>query len=476
MDHYSILDETPSLAEQASVSSSIAAANAVLAMRPEASLWPGTERRNEQDAGQTLSEMARADLDAALQLLADRAQYITGATGAAIALRRGEKLDMLCRASTGSNAPGLGAVLSMDQGVSGECVRTRQPLRCDDVLQDPRVNQKACSQLGIASLVVTPIMSTDTVLGVFELFSGKPRGFGERDLATLVRLSQLAETAIKYATAAQSIPQILEAAMQDEPAPAEKVLAASAPMGSTAAGASSSASPKELSAEIPAAASGTKADSTSKKPLLWSAALQIHAKIQEREDLILSPAPELANLQKCQACGFPVSQGRELCVECEEKKWRGHKIPVKSPSPELPPQGQGPAATVQSISADPTVLVAAASDTSEGAIAQTGAPKVKIEEEAIKESMVKESTIEQSTIEQSTIEQSTIEASTIKEEAISGDSAKGLPTVLSDPALGEGSAPTLALTIESESWFAQNKAIVATIFVIAVIIAIVWLR
>jgi len=48
--------------------------------------------------------------------------------------------------------------------------------------------------------------------------------------------------------------------------------------------------------------------------------------------------------------------------------------------------------------------------------------------------------------------------------------------VLSDPALGEGSAPTLALTIESESWFAQNKAIVATIFVIAVIIAIVWLR
>jgi hypothetical protein len=254
--------------------------------------------------------------------------------------------------------------------------------------------------------------------------------------------------------------------MQDEPAPAEKVLAASAPMGSTAAGASSSASPKELSAEIPAAASGTKADSTSKKPLLWSAALQIHAKIQEREDLILSPAPELANLQKCQACGFPVSQGRELCVECEEKKWRGHKIPVKSPSPELPPQGQGPAATVQSISADPTVLVAAASDTSEGAIAQTGAPKVKIEEEAIKESMVKESTIDQSTIE----------ASTIKEEAISGDSAKGLPTVLSDPALGEGSAPTLALTIESESWFAQNKAIVATIFVIAVIIAIVWLR
>ena len=35
----------------------------------------------------------------------------------------------------------------------------------------------------------------------------------------------------------------------------------------------------------------------------------------------------LRNLQKCKACGFPVSQGRTFCVECEEKKWRGQRLP-----------------------------------------------------------------------------------------------------------------------------------------------------
>src|SRR4029077_7529976 len=26
------------------------------------------------------------------------------------------------------------------------------------------------------------------------------------------------------------------------------------------------------------------------------------------------------------ACGFPVSQGRKFCVECEEKQWRGQRL------------------------------------------------------------------------------------------------------------------------------------------------------
>jgi hypothetical protein len=33
----------------------------------------------------------------------------------------------------------------------------------------------------------------------------------------------------------------------------------------------------------------------------------------------------MRNLQKCKACGFPVSQGRKLCIECEEKEWRGQR-------------------------------------------------------------------------------------------------------------------------------------------------------
>src|SRR3984957_18831076 len=157
----------------------------------------------------SLADMARRDLDAALQLLADRAQYITGASGAAIALRREGKKDMLCRASTGSNAPELGALLSTEFGLSGESVRTRQPLRCDDAERDVRVNRDVCRQLGIASVVVMPVVNDDEVLGVFELFSERVNAFGERDLSAVRRLSEMVETAVRLAQAALNLPEQL---------------------------------------------------------------------------------------------------------------------------------------------------------------------------------------------------------------------------------------------------------------------------
>src|ERR1700678_701519 len=188
----------------ASVSAGIAAANAHL---PELAAAPGP-RFPAEDGGRSLAEIAHSDLDAALQLLAERAQYITGASGAAIALRRGQQKDMLCRATAGSNAPELGALLSMEHGLSGESVRTRQALRCDDAERDPRVNREGCRELGIASVVVMPIISGQQVLGVFELFSGQVRAFGERDISALQRLSEMVETAVKYAGATPVVPEM----------------------------------------------------------------------------------------------------------------------------------------------------------------------------------------------------------------------------------------------------------------------------
>jgi len=171
--------------------------------------------------------MAQRDLDAALQLLADRAQYITGASGAAIALRRDGRNDMLCRASAGLNAPELGALLSTEFGLSGESVRTRQPLRCDDAERDARVNREVCREMGIASVVVMPVVNDDEVLGVFELFSGKANAFGARDVSAIQRLSEMVETAVRLAQATESLPQRLKrqetsAAVETEPARVEE--------------------------------------------------------------------------------------------------------------------------------------------------------------------------------------------------------------------------------------------------------------
>lgn len=335
---------------QASLSAALAAATANASARVPA-----------EQSGGTLAELAQRDLDATLQLLADRAQYITGSTGVAIALRRSGKNDMLCRASTGSNAPELGALLSAEFGLSGESVRTRQVLRCDDIERDERVNREVCRQLGISSVAVMPVVNDDEVFGVFELFSGKVNAFGERDLIALKRLSEMVETAVKLSRAAEQVPEsVLETASVDRPV---------APTASGPAGAKAPAEnlaialeaefvadavlPQEPGAVSPAAevpsqpqagqnqttsiTSGNRtaepfaqkpvlqapAAETLNRPLLWSMALDpmaTAAPTQAGQDEV--PAT-LRNLRKCEVCGFPVSPGRTFCVECEEKKWRG---------------------------------------------------------------------------------------------------------------------------------------------------------
>ena len=307
-----------------------------------------------------MAAMARNDLDAALQLLADRAQYITGANGAAIALRRTGKNDMQCRASSGANVPELGALLSTEFGISGESVRTRKPLRCDDAERDPRVNREGCRQLGIASVVVMPVVNDDEVLGVFELFSGKVNAFGERDLSALQRLSEMVETAVQLARAAEKVPQVSvadvpsvdvaadesddvildegtleedilldEAPAAQDTVPEVKVEALPEPLTVLAASAEAPAvalpvSPSEVAPALPVQAA------LPKKPLFWSVASNPVPDAEKPAEADQSHVPPvLRNLRTCEACGFPVSPGRALCVECEEKRWRGQ---LKRPS------------------------------------------------------------------------------------------------------------------------------------------------
>src|SRR5882724_12435726 len=127
MDTYSILDKKLAQAAPGTASSSPVLSNPALTTAGAApAMARETLRFPAEDGGKSLSEMAQRDLNAALQLLAERAQYITGASGAAIALREDE--EMICRASAGPSAPALGAHLQVNSGLSGESVRTRQIL------------------------------------------------------------------------------------------------------------------------------------------------------------------------------------------------------------------------------------------------------------------------------------------------------------------------------------------------------------
>ena len=117
-----------------------------------------------------------------LNSVASKVGEITGATGVAIALLR--EGAMLCCATSGATAPPLGARLSHDSGISGECVRSGRTLICEDTENDGRVNREAAKQLGIRSMVVVPLARQASIVGIVELFAAHAQAFDPHDVRT----------------------------------------------------------------------------------------------------------------------------------------------------------------------------------------------------------------------------------------------------------------------------------------------------
>ena len=488
-----------------------------------------------EDRGRSLAEMAQRDLDAALQLLTDRAQYITGSSGAAIALRRSGTNDMLCRASTGSNAPELGTLLSTEFGLSGESVRTRRALRCDDAERDARVNHDVCREVGIASVVVMPVVHDDEVLGVFELFSGRAHAFGERDLSALRRLSEMVETAVRLARASEGMTErwknaepaagasagkgaagVMEA--QDSSAVANPDIDSAAISASeinhSKSGKNSAVNdlnlaalnlndlnlndlnqeyPIEVEAEFGPAAKAVVAMTAempnicidaaagipplpantafpppvpAKKPVLWSAPANLSAEAAKSAEADRSHLPAaFRNLRKCEACGFPVSSDRLLCVECEEKKWRGQLKPRAStvatsgsaaaaaPAPERKPTA-GPEASPASFGVAPAAAT--------NLIGKEAATKEK-------DASVKEEKTEPK-IEPKADQNTPNPIQTAAHTAPAQASAPAPSQATAAQAIPANAAPVVVFSAglePSQSWLARNKYVLMAMLVIA---------
>jgi TonB family protein len=142
-------------------------------------------------SGGNLSPVSLADLalEIVLNEIVQQACLATGANGAAVLLERDR--EMVCRASSGSNAPELGARLGSESGLTAECMRTRRVQVCDDAQLDPRVNAEASRCLGVRSVIVLPLLrSSGDLAGVLEVFSARPGAFGARDELTLQVLAR----------------------------------------------------------------------------------------------------------------------------------------------------------------------------------------------------------------------------------------------------------------------------------------------
>ncbi len=304
------------------------------------------------------------ELDSALQLLVERAQYITGATGAALALPEGE--EMVCRASAGSSAPAVGARLQVRSGLTGESIVRRQLLRCDNAEADPRVNLEACRALGIASIVVLPLLRRNGEMrGLFELFSDHPYAFEERVLVAVERMADLTLTALDLAEQRQkSAPAVLPRREAEKPAEASagalpgllpKTLSELSTAGDVAqAFAIPLDGPVNAPLSNPAKPEVSPATVFPAEPPVSSSASD-SAPVAEAVPAPASVPEAMLRVQKCASCGFPVSEGRTLCLDCEKKDSEKRSFEQKQRERELekeereavpgePEQGEMPAA------------------------------------------------------------------------------------------------------------------------------------
>jgi putative methionine-R-sulfoxide reductase with GAF domain len=319
-------------------------ADADLAAKSVPSSASASIRDRAADSDKPKSILDEKELDSALQLLVERAQYITGATGAALALPQGE--EMVCRASAGSSAPAVGARLQVRSGLTGESIARRQLLRCDNAEADPRVNLETCRALGIASIVVLPLMRKNgDVRGLFELFSDHPYAFEERDLIALERMADLTATALDLAEQRQTFtaaPLVKTDGSRQEdgratraPGPeAAAMMTATKAATNPAAAPSGAPAPEVSNKPMEPIVSQNRSEPISVPAIGTPLPETISASVQAAE---VSPVaaipvskaaggvasePELIpeamrRVRKCESCGFPVSEGRTLCLDCE---------------------------------------------------------------------------------------------------------------------------------------------------------------
>ena len=152
-------------------------------------------------------------LDPMLATITDAARQLTGASGAALAMWKDGA--MICRARSGDTAPALGARLSAETGISGECLRTGKIQHCTDTENDPLVDVEVCRSLGLRSIAVLPIQGWRGVNGILEVFSTKPAAFTEQSITFLQQLAALAERARASqphdaSSAARKLPSAIE--------------------------------------------------------------------------------------------------------------------------------------------------------------------------------------------------------------------------------------------------------------------------
>jgi PAS domain S-box-containing protein len=155
------------------------------------------EQRSAIIATQTDIARSELDLSAVLTLIAERAQALTHATGAAIGMVDGDEIAY--RAASGTLASEVGTRLKIAHSLSGWSVQAGETVRCDDLDLDPRVDVEARVRVGARSAIAVPLYREHQVVGVLNVVSPQAYAFDDTDLQTLQLMAGFIAGALRHA-------------------------------------------------------------------------------------------------------------------------------------------------------------------------------------------------------------------------------------------------------------------------------------
>ena len=147
---------------------------------------------------QRLIQTLQLDLPAAADLVAERVQKITNASGAAIGII--EKGQLFYRAGTGSAAVDMGTRVAPDSALSADCLCRGCSLHYPDVAVDVPARAKLFHGRGVKAFIAVPAYHAGEVAGVLELRFARANSFTEADLRSAELMAGLLSEAMVTAS------------------------------------------------------------------------------------------------------------------------------------------------------------------------------------------------------------------------------------------------------------------------------------
>ena len=161
----------------------------------------------------TQSEIAQAGLDLRqmVDTITTKLQALTGSIGAVVELLDGDEL--VYWSGSGSVKQHVGLRIPAIGSLSGLCTVKKTVLVCTDSEVDPRMDLKACRQVGLRSAIVTPLMCEGELVGVLKVLSDKPSAYGARHVELLQTLAAFIGAMLHSAFEHERVSAIVEKAM-----------------------------------------------------------------------------------------------------------------------------------------------------------------------------------------------------------------------------------------------------------------------